>query len=79
MLKGFKGWIHIGRWCTFAFSIAEVLRVERAMRWGWDADSVIAGLTADNEANDAHITEATTLAHLVDEAVSDPFVGAGLW
>ena len=74
LLKSFKGWIHLGRWGTLAFSIPEIMRVEGAMKWGWDKDAYVRGAQDDGDEGQAHqarVQEATAIASMVDDAVTD--------
>ena len=42
-LQKFRGHIFRGRWGTVAFGIQEVLKIQGALRWGWDLDAYLHG------------------------------------
>lgn len=64
-LLTFKGQIHKGRWGTLMFSVPELLRVERILRWGWNLRAFVGEEHSENE--DSY------LATQVDGAVTAPF------
>jgi hypothetical protein len=75
-IKDFKGKIHTGRWGTVAFSVLELLNIERVLRWGWDKEKYRQG---ENHKDDDEDPEgAAVLVQTVDDAVSSPFFWAWL-
>ena len=42
-LKQIRGHIHEKRWGTVDFTVPELLRIEQAMRWGWDKHRFLHG------------------------------------
>ena len=43
LLKAFRGHIHEGRWGTIAFALPQLLKVKRALQFGWDKARFIKG------------------------------------
>ena len=67
-IKGFKGWIHIGRWGTVAFSIPELRAIMGTIRWGWNKDAFLRG-----EAGGVAGNTTSNLADSVDDAVTSNY------
>ena len=63
------GTIHKGRWGTIMFSVPELLKVEKVLRWAWDKDAFMGRAGADGANDD----EDTNLAAEADKAISSPF------
>ena len=76
-LKCFKGWIHTKRWATVAFSIPELRKIERAMRFrsngcGWSKTRFQGGGDGTQK------EDTMKLATDVDDAVQSPLYWAYL-
>ena len=76
-LKCFKGWIHTKRWATVAFSIPELRKIERAMRFrsngcGWSKARFQGGGDGTQK------EDTMKLATDVDDAVQSPLYWAYL-
>ena len=76
-LKRFKGWIHTKRWATVAFSIPELRKIERAMRFrsngcGWSKTRFQGGGDGTQK------EDTMKLATDVDDAVQSPLYWAYL-
>ena len=76
-LKCFKGWIHTKRWATVAFSIPELRKIERAMRFrsngcGWSKTRFQGGEDGTQK------EDTMKLATDVDDAVQSPLYWAYL-
>ena len=69
ILKRFRGHIHEGRWGTVAFTVPELLKVKRALRFGWDMHQFIGG----DHNNDGE-QDTSNMAQMCDEAI-----GSDLW
>ena len=67
-IQQFRGHIHKGRWGTVMFSVPELLKVERVLRWAWDKDVFMGRAGAEGADN-----EDTNLAAEADKAISSPF------
>ena len=68
-IQKIRGHIHKGRWGTVMFSVPELLKVEKVLRWAWDKDAFMGRAGADGANDD----EDTNLAVEADKAISSPF------
>ena len=66
-LKGFSGAVFDGRWATLAFSVAELKKVERIIRWGWNRHAYSHGLDEKDADSEESLTK---LARDADEAIT---------
>ena len=67
----FRGWIHLKRWATIAFSIPEIRRIERPMRLFWSKEKFYLEDGKQKE-------ETMKLVSDVDDGITSPFYWAYL-
>lgn len=69
LIMSFKGHIHTGRWGTVAFSVPELLQIERALRWGWSKAKFLGDQGAASVDGPGGAEATSNMAMTVDAAV----------
>lgn len=72
-IEGFSCHVHPGRWGSMAHAIRELLKVERALRSGWDLSLLLYNQREGRRAGRDPDEEADNSAHMTDEAVRSDF------